>query len=377
MKQDFPQIESVASAFVRDPVLRFGGETAIVEGAWIADPTIFETIRFPFAAGNPRSAFAEAGSVVLSESEALRLFGSSNPIGRTFTVSLVGQDVPVRVTGVLRDLPQNSHFRVPMIVRLDRSVYASQAFLFELWTSGTGVSYVRLRPGASAASINAAMPAFERRRIPPNEVGTDGPAPADTVSFSLANVRDVHLGPAQFSAQRPGNDPRRIATFSIIAVLLLAISCINFVNLTTARSTLRAREVALRKVVGARRAQLIAQFIGESILVTTVGMLLALALIELAGPLLRPWLADALRVRYFGADGLLLPAAIFTVAIGILSGAYPAFVLSRFSPIEILRANRGFIPGSGRGRLRNSARRREGRIHIKILVLIQQRIEAV
>src|SRR6187397_2401390 len=153
MKQAFPQIEAVASAFIRDPIVRVGGETAIVEGAWVADPSLFEVVRFPFVEGDPATAFAEAGSAVLTQSEARRLFGAGGAMGRTFTVSLVGQDVPMRVTGVLRDLPENSHFRVPMIVRLDRSIYASQDFLFELWTSGTGVSYVRLRPGALAEQI--------------------------------------------------------------------------------------------------------------------------------------------------------------------------------------------------------------------------------
>jgi putative ABC transport system permease protein len=354
MRRDFPQVEAVASAFIRSPVVRVGGESAIVENAWIADPSLFQVLRLPFAQGDPRTALAEGGSAVLSEREAERLFGDRPALGETFTVSLVGQDVPVRVTGVLRDLPENTHLDMPMVVRLDRSVYADQAFLFELWTSGTGVSYVRLRPGASAAAIDAAMPAFERRRMPPNAVGADGVQPHESLAFSLANVRDVHLGEAQAFAQRPGNDPRRIATFSIIAVLLLAISCVNFVNLATARSSLRAREVALRKVVGARRRQLIAQFIGESLIVTGAGMLLALALLELATPLFRPYLASALDFHYLGAGGLLPAIVALTLVVGIASGLYPAFVLSRFSPASILNGGgRGGGP-VGQGRLRGA-----------------------
>jgi putative ABC transport system permease protein len=354
MQRDFPQIETVASAFLRSPVVNVGGESHIVEDAWVADPTLFDVLRLPFAQGDRATALAEGGSAVLSEAEAARLFGERPAMGATFTVSLVGQDIPVRVTGILRDLPENTHLKMPMVIRLDRSVYAEQAFLFELWTSGTGVSYARLRPGASAEAINAALPAFERRRMPANAVGSDGVQPHESVAFSLANVRDVHLGPAQQMAQRPGNDPQRIATFSVVALLLLGISCVNFVNLATARSSLRAREVALRKVVGARRRQLIVQFIGESLVVTAAGMLLALALLELATPFLRTYLASALDFHYLGAGGLLPWIALLTLIVGVASGIYPAFVLSRFSPAAILNGGGRGLDQGGRGRLRNS-----------------------
>jgi putative ABC transport system permease protein len=354
IKREFPQVEAVASAFIRDPIVRIDGEASIVEGAWVADPTIFDVLRLPFERGDPQTAFAQAGSAVLTHSEASRLFGDRDPLGLGFSVTLAGQDVPVRVTGILRDLPENTHLRVPMVIRLDRPVFAEQSYLFELWTSGTGVSYVRLKPGASADAINAALPAAERRWIPPNAVGSGGVEPYDSVAFSLANVRGIHLGQAQDMAMQPGNDPRRIATFSIVALLLLAISCVNFVNLTTARSSLRAREVALRKVVGARRYQLVGQFVGESIIVTGIGTLAALALLELATPFFRPYLATALDFTYFGRGGLWPYIIGLTLGVGFLSGVYPALILSRFSPIEILRANRGLIDRGGTGRLRSA-----------------------
>jgi putative ABC transport system permease protein len=353
LKKDFPQVEEAASIFVRSPVIKIGGEPGIVEDAWIADPTLFDVLSLPFAVGNADTAFAQSGSVVLTESEAERLFHGQPAMGKMMTVSVGGHDLAMRVTGILEDLPEATHIKVPMVIRLDRSMYADQDFIFEYWNGGTGYSYVRLKPGADPAAINLALPAFEKRHMPPNDVGIGGPDAAESFAFSLANVRDVHLGEAQGFPMTPGNDPRRIATFSIIAALLLGISCINFVNLTTARSTLRAREVALRKVVGARRRQLIGQFLVESTAIAAVGMVLAMALVEVLSLFVKPYLGSALSFDYLGPDGILGEVVAVTLLVGILSGLYPAVIISRFRPGVILRANRSAHGLPGTGRLRN------------------------
>src|SRR4029079_2702741 len=150
----------------------------------------------------------------------------------------------------------------------------------------------------------------------------------------------------------PGNDSRTIATFAIIALLILGMAVVNFTNLATARASQRAREVALRKVLGATRRQLIVQFVAESILISAVAMLIALALV---GLLVRPFAAflDAdLTLSYFGKDGILLPAIGLTLVVGIVSGLYPAFLLSRFQPAQVLKANRSAAETPGSGRLR-------------------------
>ncbi len=354
LKKDFPQVEAAASVFVSSPVIKIDGEPSIVEDAWVADPTLFDVLSLPFAAGSPETALAQSGSVVLTESEAARLFHGQPAMGKMMTVSLAGKDLAMRVTGILRDLPQATHLKIPMVIRLDRSIYADQEFLFEYWTGGTGYGYVRLKPGADPAAINAALPAFEKRHMPPNEVGAGGPDAAESFAFSLANIRDVHLGEAQSYTMTPGNDARRIATFSVIAVLLLAISCVNFVNLATARSTLRAREVALRKVVGAQRRQLIGQFLVESTAIAAVGMLLAMALLELVSLGLRPYLGAALSFSYFGPNGIFAEIVAITLAVGVLSGVYPALIMSRFRPAVILKANSASHNLPGKGRLRNT-----------------------
>src|SRR5690349_24765733 len=150
----------------------------------------------------------------------------------------------------------------------------------------------------------------------------------------------------------PGNDTRTITTFAIIALLILGMAVVNFTNLATARASQRAREVALRKVLGATRRQLIVQFVAESILISAVAMLLALALVEL---LIKPFAAflDAdLTLNYLGAGGILLPAIVLTLIVGVVSGLYPAFFLSRFQPAQVLKANRSAAETPGSGRIR-------------------------
>jgi putative ABC transport system permease protein len=164
----------------------------------------------------------------------------------------------------------------------------------------------------------------------------------------------VHLGVAQDGAQVPGNEQRTITTFAIIAILILGMAVVNFTNLATARAGQRAREVALRKVLGATRKQLIVQFVSESVLISAASMLLALALVELLAKPFAAFLDADLELKYFGSGGILLPAIALTLVVGVVSGLYPAFFLSRFQPAQVLKANRSAAETPGSGRLRSA-----------------------
>ena len=168
----------------------------------------------------------------------------------------------------------------------------------------------------------------------------------------MVNLRDVHLGIAQDGAQTPGNDKRTITTFAIIALLILGMAVVNFTNLATARASQRAREVALRKVLGATRRQLIVQFVAESVLISAASMLLALALVELLIKPFAAFLDSGIELTYLGSGGILLPAILLTLVVGVVSGLYPAFFLSRFQPAQVLKANRSAAETPGSGRLR-------------------------
>lgn len=355
LKKDFPQIENVVHLLSASPVALRNGEATEVENMKFVNGPVFDVLALPLVQGDPKTALAQPGGMVLSESEAKKRFGNENPMGQTLTIVARGISTDYRVTGILKDLPRNSHLKLSMLARYDPDSYWTQTpdFLTQYgWQSGQ--VYLRLKPGADPKAIEAQFPAFEKRNIPDQFFGGQRFNQGDDMNFGLVNVRDVHLGAAQAGAMTPGNDKRSIMTFAVVALLILGMACVNFVNLATARASQRAREVALRKVLGANRRQLIVQFVGESILVSAVSMLLALALTELSLPLISRFMNADLALRYFGTGGLLLPIIGLTLLVGIAGGIYPAFYLSRFQPARVLKANKSAADAEGSGRLRSA-----------------------
>ncbi|HWH18196.1 MAG TPA: ABC transporter permease [Allosphingosinicella sp.] len=354
LKKDFPQIETAVHALSSGPIVLKGGQAYSTEDFRFVDGNLLEILQFPLVKGNRETALDQVGSVVLTESEARKYFGNEDPMGQTLTLSSRGQQVDYQVTGILEDLPKNSHFAANMIARYDpQSYWADQRDFMTQWGWQSGWVYLKLRPGADAEAINAQMEAFEDRNIPDQVFGGQRTNAGDFSEFKLVNIADVHLGEAQEAAMTPGNDRRSIITFGVIAALILAMACVNFTNLATARASQRAREVALRKVLGANRQQLVTQFLGESVLVAGLAMLLALAFVELALPSFAAFLDADLEMRYFGEGGLILPILGLVLLVGAAGGLYPAFYLSRFQPAKVLKANKSAAEAQGSGSLRN------------------------
>jgi putative ABC transport system permease protein len=352
LKQDFPQVEQAVGTFESRPIVMLDNQPVYTD-LLMADAAFFEVLELPFVRGDPRTALRDPDSLVLTETEANKHFGTVDALGRTLTIIRQGRATTMRVTGVLRDLPENSHLALSMVSRLTAAAFPDDPEALMAWNRIPGPVYVRLRAGADPNAINAALPAWEQRRIPLESTGSGEMSRADRWALRLTNVRDVHLGEFQGAAMTPGSDMRTIVTFSIVALLILVIACVNFANLTTARATARLREVALRKVLGARRHQLIAQFVGEAVLLAAFAAMAALALVELMLPLLAEFLDVELSFRYLGTDGLLLPVAALTLIVGAAGGGYPAFYLSGFRPAAILQGARAG-EGGGAGRLRTA-----------------------
>jgi putative ABC transport system permease protein len=349
----FPEIEAVSVALPgRMQTLR-QGQPVYVDELYV-DPSFFDIFKLEFVRGSARTALPNVNSLVLTEREALQQFGTIDVLGRTVTERISTGTYDYKVTGVIKDLPGNTHLKLATIARHDPSSWDSVPAAFRSWGSMNQLHYVKLREGADVDRINAALPAWEKKVIPPETMEGRTSSRADIMDLKLVNVADVHLGEAQLGALTPGNDPRTVVTFAIVAALILAMACINFINLSTARSGQRAREVALRKVLGASRRQLIAQFLGESLLLVGIAMLIALALVELAAPGLGAFLDADLRFGYFGADGFLVPVALLAVLVGALGGLYPALYLSRFQPAAVLKANAASAQAQGSPTLRNA-----------------------
>jgi putative ABC transport system permease protein len=353
--KDFPQIEQVVYAQSSGPVVIRNGVPFETEDFRFVDGPLFDILQFPFVKGDPRTALAQPGSIVLTETEAAKRFGNENPMGQILTIVQNRTNVDYRVTGIIKDPPKNSHFNMSMAARYDpQSFWAENPDFLTSWGWQSGWMYVKLKPGADPDAIRSQFQAWEKRNIPDQFFGGRRFNQGDQADFGLVNVRDIHLGTAQAASMTPGNDHRSIITFAIVAALILGMACVNFTNLATARASQRAREVALRKVLGANRRQLIVQFLGESILVAALAMLLALAMVELVLPPLSSFLDAGLEIHYFGEGGLILAILGLVLLVGAAGGIYPAFYLSRFKPAQVLKANKSTAEAAGSGRLRNA-----------------------
>ncbi len=338
----FPEIEALSVVRVGPaPVVR-NGEPVFLQSATV-DESFFAIFDLPFAYGNAATALRDNGSRVLTESEAIKQFGTANVVGRTLTTGAGAGKRDVRVGGVLRDLPKDSSLKLSLLVRYDPAT----EWLPDDEKSWGGMSqwhYVKLRVGADVSAVNARMAAWEKRVMPA--------ADAAAKDLKLVPIAQVHLGAAQQAALTPGGDPRTLATFTIVAALTLGMAAMNFANLATARAARRAGEVALRRVLGASKAQLMQQMLIEALVVTALAMLLALTIVELA----TPWVARAtgaeLSARYFGKGGMALPALLLWLATTCACGIYPAIYVARFRPGAALRANRAAVETPGSARLR-------------------------
>ncbi|WP_426169848.1 ABC transporter permease [Sandarakinorhabdus sp. DWP1-3-1] len=352
LAKDFPEIEAVAYVARGSPVILQDGVASTSE-VLMADPSFLDIVALPTVRGDGRTALRDINGLVLTESEAARRFPGVDPIGKTLSMVRNGKVIDYHVTAVMRDLPKNSHVAMTMVVPYNTAVIGQPPEFYTRFGWNAGYNYVRLRPGVTPADIGPRLAAWEKRNIAPYDVGGVMVSEGDTTDWKLVPVTDVHLGEASDGGLTPGNDPRTIATFALVAVLILAMACINFTNLSTARAGQRAREVALRKVMGASRGQLVTQFLGESLVVAALAMIVALAIVELTLPALSAFLDADLRLHYLGAGGILAPIIALVIVVGIAAGLYPAFVLSRFDPAPVLKSNRSGTDTQGSGRLRS------------------------
>jgi putative ABC transport system permease protein len=357
LKKDFPQIEKLVHMQYGFSVILHRGEARESEGLYFVDGPVLDVLPLPMARGSAETALALPGSIVLTRKGAESYFGREDPIGQTITIKSTtpGEDkaTDYRVTGVLQDLPTNSHLDFQMLARFDASSPPSDLGSSvgpNAWNTIGGYTYVTLRPGADPAPIHAAMADWKKRTVPA-EPGSREP-PGSRQDWRLVNVRDVHLGEAE--GEKPTVERGMILTFTIIAILVLGMACVNFTNLSTARASQRAREVALRKLVGASRPQLIVQFLGETMLLVAVATLLALAAVELLLPALSSFLEAELTLSYLGAESVLPPVLGLMLLVAVAGGLYPAFYLSRFQPARVLKANASTSEAPGSGRLRTA-----------------------
>jgi putative ABC transport system permease protein len=289
------------------------------------DSNFFSLFSFPLIKGNTADVLKDPSSVVLTETTAKKYFGSiNNAMGKTIELD---KQLPLKVTGVAKDVPSNSHLDFDLLVPI--SNYSNQDY-FNVWINNGMFTYVLLAPNVTQAQIDKQLPQFMNKYM-----GADMKKYGFHFTLSLEPLKDVYFTNADFDDVKHG-DKTVVYIFLSIAVLILLIACINFMNLSTIRAVERSKEVGLRKVLGALRNSLIWQFIGESILLTTIACILSVGLLLLAMPWYNQLLGYTLTVSWNA-----LPIYLFLIGViiivGFLAGSYPAFFLSAFSPIQALK----------------------------------------
>ena len=338
-KDEFPEIEKAVRFDPRTLLLRRGEIKFQENKAVLADSTFFEVFDFPLVQGDPHTALTDPYSIVLSQSTAKKYFADANPMGQTLLMNDDGK--PVKVTGIMKDMPENSLLKADLFLSKSTSRREDSAEDRQ-WSSFGMYSYLLLKPNANPRVLEKKFPAFLDKR--------DGKEMRQIQMFftlTLQPLKDVYLRSGRRGARDNGNIAN-IYIFSVVGAFILLIACINFVNLTTARSTERAKEVGIRKVVGAERGQLTNQFLGESIVQALIAFILAVGVTAMLIPLFNFLAGKTISTGMFHHPTYILGLFGISVGIGLLAGIYPALVLSAFQPITVLKGrfatgNRGML----------------------------------
>lgn len=340
--EELSEVEAFTRLWGRSGLIIHEGRKFDVRGIFYADPDFFKIFSYNFKEGHPDTALRESGSIILTEQTARKIFGGKSPIGQV--VNLNG-DGDLLVTGVIENVPHNSHFKFNYLVSMD-TIQGQRTEYLRQWQTIEGWSYLLLAKGVRPIEVEKKMAAIVERHA-----GDEYKKYGVKVDYFLQRLTDIHLR-SHLQAEIEGNgDIRYVYIFSLIAFFILLIACINFMNLSTARSANRGKEVGMRKVFGAQKNGLVNQFIAESIVLSFLGLLSGLFL---AGFLL-PFF-NSITGKEIGpgplANGIIIAGLLGSAVItGLIAGSYPAFSLSSYRPADVIRL-KGHAP-SHKSHLRN------------------------
>ncbi len=335
LEADFPEaIEKTVRLLPAGEVwTRFDDKLYREDRIYVADETFFDIFSFEFLDGDPRTVLKEPNSIVLNKTTAEKYFGSIDCLGKMVRVDIPGAPL-IEVKGVVEDMPVNSHFHPDALVSFATIVNEQNRQFFDEVFGNTVWSYVLLKENYPLANLESRFPAFLDKHV-------DEGLKNRLKKLYTQPLKSIHLRSSTdpFTEIEPENTGNitYLYIFSTVAFLVLLVACINFMNLATARSARRAREVGMRKVVGAVKQQLIRQFIGESIFIAVLALPVAIGLAHLLLPLFNSLTGKEMRIAYI-SNPVLLPALIAIVLfVGFVAGSYPAFFLSAFHPSKVLK----------------------------------------
>lgn len=329
--ENFPAVDASIRLIRRSVDLIHEGES-VRRSVLFADPGFFEVFTFPLHAGAPSSVLEGSDRIVLTQRKAQRFFGRTDVIGETLTIGFQDETREVTVTGIAENPPETSSIPFSFVMPLENASLAFPEWIrekaFESWESPYAQTYVRLAPAGSADELESKLPSFVEARY-----GEE----ADRTSLALQPIVDIHLSPEVGGGLAPTSDPRYAYLLSGIAFLVLLMACINFVTLALSRSSRRAREVGVRKALGATRKQLGVQFWTEAILTSALALLVGLVLARGFLPVFSKLTNVPLEASATGQPLLWLGLGVLVLGVGFLAGSYPAWVLVRLDAVSTLR----------------------------------------
>ncbi|UCH62014.1 MAG: ABC transporter permease [Fidelibacterota bacterium] len=345
LRAEFPEVETAVRIWSFGiPVMRYG-DKVFSEGKWVfADSTFFQVFPVRLIMGNPTRALAQPRSLVITASTAQRYFGQANPMGKMLTKN---NSEELAVTGVIEDFPGNSHFHFDMLQSMldySRAEYSD-------WVSHQYTTYVLLKEGPNFAALETKLEDLVHRYVGPQVEATLG-ITLDQVfesggrwKYPVQPLTSIHLSSNLLGDFEPGGDITFVSILMVVAAFIVILATINFMNLATARSATRAKEVGVRKTLGAQQSQLVTQFLSESVLLGLISLIIALILIQLVLPVYNNFTGKILSVPYLDHWWVIPALLAFTVFTGLFAGSYPALFMAAFSPVSVMKGGHSVRPG--------------------------------
>jgi len=333
---DYPEIESFVRFWRREMSIKDKDNIYHRQQLIMSDNSIFDIFDYELEEGDPNSALTNPKTLVLTRKTAQKYLGDKNVIGKSLTFIFNGEQVDFQITGILKEVPRNSHIQFDMLI----STSSEPGESFSRWYGNFLYTYILLNDGSAKNSLEYKLDAFLNKYVGPAYEEYYGPEVtniSDVIKLKLNPVTSIHLDPRVEWEIEPQGKMSSVYIFSSIAFLILFIACMNFMNLSTARANKRAKEVGLRKAIGAHQSQLRIQFIEESTLLAITALLIAFLILAFIIPLFNSIFDEALSLNMILQSKNLLVLLGVILVTGILSGLYPAFYLSRFDPAKVLK----------------------------------------
>ncbi len=334
MKEEYPEVESAAYFTSSRTILR-ANDHSLIEWGVATDEGFSDIFTYTWYMGNHQTALNDPYSIVLTQSLAEKLFGAENPMGKTIQqIYPDDSEVDKTVTGVVADPPKNSHFGFAYIVNDQTTPYYE--YNFNEWGNSNAYTFIKLREGASAADFSEKLSDFAK-----NYTGTSGyysDNPDALPIYSLQPLEDIHLGSSHlnFNPSSTG-DIDNVYMFAAIAFIILLIACVNYMNLSTARSLTRAKEVGVRKVIGAYQSNLVMQFLSEAVVISLLGIVGAIVLVAFSAPVFENLFNRELTAQFLFQWQFWALSLVLSLIVGVIAGSYPAFYMSKLKPVLILK----------------------------------------